>query len=142
MISHASDKLMRGLLLLLATLVVAGQGCRARQDAADGEAQAAASKFLDALREGQYKAAWETSSTEFKSLMGVENLRDYIKTHPALKGSVEFVETRHLEGSPSLAECLFRGTTPKRRGKPTPATIKVLLAPNPDGWQVERLSVE
>ena len=42
-------------------------------------------RFLDELRAGRLEPAWQGTSTEFKSLMGLENLRDYVKTHPALK---------------------------------------------------------
>lgn len=123
-------------------------GCGRSGGAADDATKAVAVRFLDELRAGNIRPAWVSSSTEFKSLMGAENLRDYVKTHPALKAPAEFVETRPIERDRrTLAECVFQATPPpskskKSKAKPGPATIKVLLAPGSEGWKVEQLVVE
>jgi len=107
----------------------------------DDEARAAASRFLDEVRAGRLGPAWEGASTEFKSLMGLENLRDLLKAHPALKSEAEFVESRPEGGS--TTKCVFRANA-KVRGKSTTETIKVLVAPDAGGgsWKVERLAVD
>ncbi|WP_422930798.1 hypothetical protein [Singulisphaera sp. PoT] len=126
--------------ILLSLLIAAG--CSKGASEANDEGRAVAVQFLDELRAGRLKPAWENSSTEFKSLMGVENLRDYIKSHPALKAQAEFAESRTVdrEGR-SLAEYVFHATAQVRK-KPVPATIKVILASGHEGWKVERLAVE
>src|SRR5262249_16890319 len=106
------------------------------------DGRAAAVQFLDELRAGRLEPAWQGSSTEFKSLMGIENLRDYVKTHPALKGPAEYAESHPMNrDARTMAEYCFRGAT-QTRGKSAPATIKVLLAVGDDGWKVEHLAVE
>jgi len=152
--NHSSRRLRRAgvsaTLAVLTALMTAG--CGRSGSAADDETRAVAVQFLDALRAGKIQPAWASSSTEFKSLMGVENLRDYVKTHPALKGAAEFAETRTIDrNGRTLAECVFQATPPpnskskgktKGKGKPRPSTIKVLLAPGAEGWKVEQLVVE
>lgn len=129
--------------MVLVALVLTGCG---RSDATGGdEARAIAVQFLDELRAGRYEPAWrERTSAEFKSLMGMENLRDYLRSHPVLRSPAEYLEARAIdrEGH-DLAEFVFLATPPVRRGdKPVPARIRVLLAPGDEGWKVEHLSVE
>ena len=65
--------------------------------------------------------------------MGLENLRDYVKTHSALKSVAEFTEARPVKrNGQTMAECRFRGTSKERR-KDVPATIKVLVAAVDEG---------
>lgn len=132
----------RGLSVALIALVLTGCGQAAGTDG--DEARTVAAQFLGELRAGRYEPAWQGTSVEFKSLMGVENLRDYVKTHPALSAPAESIETRTVDrDGHAMTESLFRATPPARRGKePIPATIKVLLAHGDEGWKVEHLSVD
>ena len=69
-------------------------------------------------------------------------MRDYVKSHPALKAPAEYAESRTFDNHGiAMAEYVFHATT-KRRGKAIPATIKVLLAAGDEGWKVEHLAVE
>jgi len=137
------------LVLAVAALsAMVGAGCGGTGGAAVDDAQAAAERFLDELRAGRVAPAWEGASSEFKSLMGVESLRDYVKAHPALKADARFEEARPVGGGAST-ECVFHATAPataRTRGKPaqaaSPATIRVLLARGDGGWKVERLAVD
>jgi hypothetical protein len=122
-----------------AFLLLALAGCGGAGSAGGEGGREAAVQFLDDLRAGRVEPAWQATSTEFKSLMGHESLRDYVKAHPALKGPAEYAESRPIEGA--LTECRFRATT-KTKGKSVPATIKVLVGPTGEGWRVEKLSVE
>ena len=73
--------------------------------------------------------------------MGLESLRDYTKAHPALKAPAEHAESRDVSlGGRAMSECVFHATA-KVRGKPVPATITVLVAPE-DGGRVERVVVQ
>jgi hypothetical protein len=129
-----------GAFAALVSLITAGCGRSGSEVNEDGRAIAA--QFLDELRAGRLESAWKSSSTEFKSLMGLENLRDYVKTHPALKAPAEFTESRTIDGaSRDTAEYVFHATT-RSRGKEVHATIKVLLALGDEGWKVEHLNVE
>lgn len=132
----------RGRSVVLIALLMAG--CGSATGTGGDEARAIAVQFLDELRAGRYEPAWQGTSVEFKSLMGVENLRDYVKTHPALSAPAESIETRTVNrDGHAMTESLFRATPPARRGKePIPATIKVLLTHGDEGWKVEHLSVE
>ena len=99
-----------GLIAALATLVIAG--CARAADEAGEEGRAAAARFLDELRAGRLEPAWQGTSTEFKSLMGLENLRDYVKTHPALKAPAEYAESRTIDrDGRAMAEYVFHATT-------------------------------
>jgi hypothetical protein len=121
-------------------LLVAGCGRSAGQW--DEQARTSAVQFLDELRTGRLEPAWQSCSTEFKSLMGLENLRDYVKTHAALKSPAEFTEARPIDrNGQTMAECRFRGTW-KQRGKEVTTTIKVLVASADEGWKVEQVAVE
>lgn len=134
-----------GVSAALMALVAAGCG-RAGSGGVDGEPRAVAVRFLDELKAGRLEPAWEGASTEFKSLMGVETLRDYVKTHPALKAPAEFAEARTIDrGGRAMAEYVFNATATakaKARGKPVASTIKVLLASGDGGWKVEQLTVD
>ncbi|AMV38725.1 hypothetical protein [Planctomyces sp. SH-PL62] len=125
-------------------IALIGAGC-AGSGGGGGAADApreAASRFLDEVRAGRLQPAWEGASTEFKSLMGVENLRDLVRAHPPLKSPAEFVESRAIDrDGVRQAECVFHARA-KVRGKEVAATITVLVAPDSDGWKVERLGVQ
>lgn len=133
-----------GVAAALIALVAAGCGGSSGTGTVDDEGRAVAVQFLDEVRTGRLQPAWEGSSTEFKSLMGVENLRDYVKAHPALKAPAEYAEVRTIDqDGRALSEYVFRASaTPKPRGKPVASTIKVLLAAGDAGWKVESLAVE
>lgn len=130
-------------LIAAATLVLVSIGCGAGSEPPRDASQQAASKFLEGLRAGKLEPAWQETSTEFKSLMGLGSLKDYVKSHPALKAPAEFAEVRRIEREGHvMAECRFHGTT-KVKGKSTPATIGVIVGSSDGGaWKVEKLSVE
>lgn len=124
-------------------LALASAGCGTSSEPPKDASQQAATRFLAAIQAGKLEDAWQGTSTEFKSLMGLENLRDYIKTHPALKGPTEFTELRRIEREGHvMSECRFHGSA-KVKGKPVPATIDVVVGSSEGGeWKVEKLSVE
>ena len=132
----------RGPALTLIALILAG--CGRTGGMGGDESRAIAARFLEELRAGRHEGAWQGTSAEFKSLMGLENLRDYVKTHPALKAPAEYVESRAIDrDGRGMTEHVFRATPQARRGnKPLPATVRLLLAPGDEGWKVEHLSVE
>ena len=96
-----------------------------------------AEAFLADVRGGKVDEAWEGTSAEFKSLMGKESFRGYVRRQPALKAEPAFQGAKPVENGPlKLVECTFQADKPK------PAVIKIMLAAGPDRWHVERLSIE
>jgi hypothetical protein len=117
-------------------------GCGGPGGPWDEQARVAAVQFLDEVGAGRLERAWQVCSTEFKSLMGLENLRDYVKTHAAPKSAAEFTEARPIDrNGQTMAECRVRGTR-EQRGKAVTSTIKVLVASAAEGWKVEQVAVE
>jgi hypothetical protein len=131
--------------LRVAVAVIAalnGAGCGGSTGPWDEQARTAAVGFLDDVRAGRLEPAWQGCSTDFKSLMGLENLRDYVRTHSEFKSVAEFTEVRPIKrNGQTMAECRFRGTSKQRR-KDVPSTIKVLVAAADEGWKVEQIAVE
>jgi hypothetical protein len=133
---------MRTVLTGAGLLLVLILSCGPTENQASDNARTTAEAFLTELRGGRLESAWQSTSVEFKSIMGLENLRDYVRAHPALKAPADFVETRPLtrQGLP-LSECVFHATLTARR-KTTTVTIKVWIAQEEGTWKVERLVVE
>ena len=123
-----------------ALLALALAGCGRSASEVDELGRTAASGFLDELRDGQIEPAWEGASAEFKSLMGLESLRDFVATHPALRAPAEYAESRPSEQG-GMTEYVFEATPPSA-GASAPGTIKVLVSEGADGCEVEHLSVE
>lgn len=140
-------------LVVAASALSFAVGCTGPFSSGSNDGQAAAAAFLDEIRAGRVEPAWRATTVEFKSLMGLASLRDYVRTHPALKGQAEFVEGPAIvNGKPGLADYVFRATAPpntKGRGKtkagasPTgPSTIRVTTAQEDGALKVERLAIE
>jgi hypothetical protein len=123
-------------LSLLAALFAAGCGSSVPPQA---EGRAAAEPFLENLRNDKIDAAWESTSAEFKSDMGRENFRRFVKGHPVLKQPLDFAayEPNQTNGLP-FGACDFR--TPQ--SAPTSAKVRILVAREDDKWKVERVIVE
>ncbi len=100
------------------------------------EGQAIAASFLSEIRAGRVDAAWEGTTTEFKSMLGLEGLRSLVKKHPVLRQEAGFVrEGELLSNGITLREVVFRGDQ-------AGSEVKVLLAPDSGSWKVERLIAE
>ncbi|NLS90982.1 MAG: hypothetical protein GXX96_02190 [Planctomycetaceae bacterium] len=95
-----------------------------------------ASLFLEDIRHDRVDAAWSGTTAEFKSFMGKDRLRQFVRTHSVLKEPTEFLEFQmiSINGLP-LAECTFRSSIGA-------STIHVLLANEAGQWKVERLLVD
>ena len=124
--------------LLAATLAGCGGGPSAQSASTEGRAVAEA--FLNDLRAGKVEPAWEGTSSEFKSLMGLDSLKNTVKRHPAIAQPATYVESRVLNrNNLTLSEHLFK---PDKPAKSAPKTIIVLTAAGPGGWTVEQIKVE
>lgn len=131
----------------LALLALAGISCGGAPGAAPEEGREVAAGFLAEVRAGRIEPAWLATTTEFKSLMGLDSLRDYVRAHPALGGPAEFVEG-HTTASGRGAAVIytFRATAPARAKRARKArgveTVTVMTVREDGGWKVERLSSE
>lgn len=131
------------LLATAVTLALISSGCGAGADPPKDASRQTALRFLEELKAGRIEAAWQGTSTEFKSLMGLGALKDFVKTHPALKGPVESADMEKVEREGHvMAKCRFHGSA-KVKGKSVPATIDVFVGSSDGGeWKVEKVSVE
>lgn len=131
----------RTLLSLAALPLFAGCGGAFHGSSSENGREAAA-HFLEELRNGRLETAWGETTSEFKSLMGLESLRDYAKARPALKAPADHAEAKAADRNGlRMVEHVFRGST-SARGKAAPATIKVLVSQTDGKWGVERVTVE
>ena len=141
---HSRPKIWTWLMLLI---LAVGIGCGKNSPARIEEGQGVASAFLDELRAGRIDPAWQATTVEFRSLMGADSLRDYVRTHPALKGTAEFQEAQpRADTGGRLVDYQFLATPPKTSSRsktpPSPVTVRVMLNYATSPPQVERLSVE
>jgi hypothetical protein len=128
-------------------LAAALSGCSRSAAEVETDGRALAEQFLDDLRADRVPAAWARTTTDFKSLMGLENLRGYVKIRQALKGPAEFSSARPVDrNGVALTEYVFHAEAPpaKRRKAPpaSPATVKLLVIEAADGLAVENITVE
>lgn len=99
---------------------------------ADDAARTIADAFLADVRGGKADAAWAGTSAEFKSLMGRDAFRAFVKSKKALKAPAEFERSERVERDGlHLVECHYR-----TQGG---GAVKVILAPEAGAWKVERL---
>ena len=137
-------------LAALAVLLCLGISCGGLSSSAPDDGQAAAEAFLDAIRKGQVEPAWTGTTAEFKSLIGLDTLREYVLETPA-----DFVESRMIEsGRGPMARYTFHAVAPtKTKGKagkaakdaksaPVDVTIQVTTCRTDGAWKVERLALE
>jgi hypothetical protein len=127
-----------------AALVLALSGCH-RAGPPERDGRACAEAFLAAIRGGQVEPAWQSTSDEFKSIMGLGSFLELVAQHPALRSEAVYdsTVTRDSEGL-SLAECVFHATPPAsgRKTQALPTTIKVLLSAPDAEWKVDHLALE
>lgn len=122
--------------VLAAAVAVVGCGTGAPDDA---EARAVVTTFIDQLRTGQIDAAWESTTSDFKSDEGRESFRKYVKGKQVLAGPLEIVELKQVEvhGLTRWEAVLHPPSDAK-----SPATVRTMIAEEGGAWKVERLVVE
>lgn len=97
--------------------------------------EAIAEEFLSQIRSGKPDDAWTSTTAEFKSFMGRDRLRDFVKANKILRQPLKF-DSRQSKKQETLIleELIF---VPES-GKPK---VIVLLAEEKSAWRVERLYV-
>lgn len=115
-------------------IAVALGGCNSTPSLPADQGQSIAEAFLNDIRSGKVDNAWQETTPEFKSLMGKEAFRDYVKRRPALKSETKFESAKPNQSSTmKLVEFQFSADKPK------PLKITVMLSPSENAWRVERL---
>jgi hypothetical protein len=127
--------------LLFATVglgLVTGLGAGCHSNSPSDEGRGIAESFLTNIREGKVDSAWSGTTAEFKSFMGLEQLRKYVKGHPVVKEPAEFSGAQAVSPNGlSATEYVFHAPVGA-----SASTIKVLLAREQGALKVERLTVE
>lgn len=100
------------------------------------EGRAMAEAFLNQVRSGQAKEAWDSTTAEFKSAEGRESFVRYVKKHPELSKPLKFVsvQTVQVQGQPR-AEYWYTSDAPG-------STIKLLAGRDGGTWHVDRLTID
>ncbi|WZO97533.1 hypothetical protein EP7_004570 [Isosphaeraceae bacterium EP7] len=125
-------------LVLPLILITLASACSAPGDSASDldSSRAAADAFLAEIRTGKVDAAWTSTTAEFKSMLGQEGLRQFVRSNPALREPATFVSVVPVtKNTLAMTECTYK---PAKRT----VSVKVLLAPETSSWKVERLIVE
>lgn len=121
--------------LLLLGMLVSCEGCG--RGVTQPQAADVATAFLEAIRQGQVTEAWQETSTDFKSAMGHDRIKVFVKSQPVLReSSTLFSEgTVEVQGRP-YHRCLFTPASGRKQ------VVVLLRAERAGDWKVERLLVE
>lgn len=125
-----------GVCLLSALMLTGCSGGGGGSAPSPDDGRAVAATFLDQIRAGQVDQAWAGTTPEFKSMLGLEGFRSYVRKNPESKAPAEFVACvpKPANGL-DLAESSFRSTKSAK-------TLKVLLGKDAGTWKVERFAIE
>jgi hypothetical protein len=98
--------------------------------------RATAEPFLEAIRKGEGAAAWETTTTAFKSETGRENFLKYVEEHPIVKEPLEFYNFQTVTMNGLACNLVEFG----KEGAPAKSLkVRVVVAKEYGKWKVERL---
>lgn len=100
------------------------------------EGKEIASSFLDQVRENKWDAAWDQTGPEFRSYMGKETFKNFVRKNPALKEKAEFkgLSKTTVNG---LERVKFDFQSSKSAKK-----IEIVLAPDQGRFKVEHFHLE
>jgi hypothetical protein len=99
-----------------------------------------ADAFLAQLRAGQFDAAWQSTTAEFKSDEGRESFARYVRSNPLLRQPLEFVtyEVSDLNGL-ARGQCRY---SPPAGSKTGGKQVRLVIAQELGEWKVEGVFVE
>ena len=102
------------------------------------EGRQATAAFLGDLKSGRAAEAWQSTTSDFKSMQGKETFTKLVKSKPLLKGDFEFISTQTVEvGDSPREEYVYRAKDPAAKN----ATVRLLLDHQDGTWRVDRLVV-
>ena len=103
-----------------------------------------AEPFLSEIRNGQVDAAWESTGAEFKSLMGKEEFKKFVKEQPILKDQLQLGNVQQVTiNKMQCLQCAFHKPSAEGNKLENKLKVRVLIAQEPSGpWKVGRLIVD
>jgi hypothetical protein len=134
-------QLARSVCWLLALASVLPSACRRPSPPADAvTTQRVTDAFLEQLRAGQFDAAWESTTAEFKSDEGREYFARFVKSKPQLRQSLTFkgYEVADQNGL-KRGQCIYEPAPGSKSGV---ARIRLLVAQDAGQWRVEGVFVD
>jgi hypothetical protein len=124
----------------LGTLGYVGYRWMRQSPAATEDFGDVADTFLQQVRSGRVDDAWQSTTAEFKSAMGKETFRRFVKTNPALSAPAERTGFQNVTANRiRFGEYTYRATPNKPADQ---AKIRVWIAREQGEWRVDRVFVE
>jgi hypothetical protein len=99
------------------------------------EGQAVVEAFLTLVRQGKAGEAWDSSTTEFKSIEGRESFMRKVKASPLLKENLKFNSMQKVSvGNSPRLEFLYQSPTNSK-------IVRVLVGYENGAWKPDRLTL-
>jgi hypothetical protein len=139
--AESSPANRRVLVALVAVLLLTGGYClfkffnRPPTQPTPEQGQAVVEAFLTLVRQGKAGEAWDSSTTEFKSIEGRESFIRKAKASPLLKENLKFnsMQKVSVSNSPRL-EFLYQSPTKSK-------IVRVLVGYEAGAWKADRLTL-
>jgi hypothetical protein len=133
-----SGKLLAGILALLVVIVGGYFGIRQWMRPPTQPSQevglAVAETFLASVRSGKAGEAWDSTTTEFKSIEGRESFIRKVRSRPILSAPLQFNSSQQvLIGEEPRTEYLFQS--------PDAKMVRILVGYERGDWKVDRLTL-
>lgn len=100
------------------------------------EGRQIAQRFLEEIRSGNVDAAWESTTSDFKSDLGRDAFRGFVAARPSLREAAEYVGSEEVS-----VHGLTRWRYNFRLASPLPSgssDVGVLIMRDSDVWRVEQ----
>jgi hypothetical protein len=99
------------------------------------EGQTVVEAFLTLVRQGKAGEAWDSSTTEFKSIEGRESFIRKVKASPLLKENLKFNSMQKVSvGNSPRLEFLYQSPTNSK-------IVRVLVGYEAGAWKADRLTL-
>lgn len=124
-------------LVLIIVVAFLGTACgsRTKIENPDG-ARIVAESFLAKIRQEKIEAVWNSTSIEFKSFLGMQQLGELTRQFPFIKNEMIFEEEETIQGGKNdWMICVFK--SPK-----SPKKAKVYVGKSGMNWEIHGLKVE
>jgi hypothetical protein len=96
-----------------------------------------AGQFMEQIRTGNLDAAWESTTSDFKSDLGRDAFRGFVAARPSLQGAAEYAGSEEV-----VVHGLTRWRYNFRLASPLPSgssDVGVLITRDADVWRVEQI---
>ena len=122
-------------IIFVVTFLGTACGSRSKIENPDG-ARIAAESFLAKIRQEKIDAVWNSTSVEFKSFMGMQQLGELTRQFPFIKNEMIFEGEETIQGGKNdWMICVFK--SPK-----SPKKAKVYVGKSGMNWEIHGLKVQ